>query len=125
MGRSRSGKRARLSKRYWPGGSPPRPALAGEGECHIMVVSLRRRRFIAQALGSAAALSLALAGGSRLNRLADSARSPQEEVGYWQFTSMIRCTTSGFIEEQWCYYECFGGTCTPVQYEWRATGRRC
>lgn len=84
----------------------------------MVVTSLCRRRFIAQALGSVVALPLALAGGSRLNRLAASARSPQEEVGYWQFTSMIRCNTSGLVEEWWRYYECFGGTCSPVQYEW-------
>lgn len=89
------------------------------------IVSLARRRFIAQALGSATALALALAGGASRNRLADFPLSPQEEVGYWQSTGKTRCNTSGLVEEWWCYYECFGGTCSPLQYGWRATGRPC
>ena len=91
----------------------------------MAVVSLGRRRFIAQALGSAAALSLALAGGSTRDLLANSPQSPQKEVSYWQFTGLTRCNANGFTEERWCYYECFGGTCTPLQYEWRSTGQPC
>ena len=91
----------------------------------MVVTSLCRRRFIAQVLGSVVALPLALAGGLSPNRLAASPRHPQEEVGYWQFTGLTRCNANSFTEERWCYYECFGGTCTPMQYEWRATGRPC
>lgn len=92
-----------------------------------MVVSLGRRRFITQLLGIVAVSSLLDRRVGAVDRVLASSSAPQplREVGFWQFTGLTRCNANGFTEERWCYYECFGGTCTPVQYEWRATGRPC
>lgn len=86
-----------------------------------MDVLVGRRWLIRCTLGIIAGSSLAIApNGSSVGAAPPNLR----ETSHWQFTGTTRCS-AGHIEEWWCYYECFGGTCTPVQCEWRLTGRAC
>ena len=90
-----------------------------------MIAPCSRRAFVTQTLGLVAVLSLSSFSATLPDRLSASVQSPLEDIYYWEFTGTIRCNDNHYVEELWCYYECAGGTCTPMQYEWRATGRPC
>ena len=47
-----------------------------------------------------------------------------KEIYLWKPTGDTRCN-AGRIEERWGYYECVGGSCTPLYFEWRPTDRPC
>ncbi len=79
--------------------------------------SLLRRRHLFSVL-------LGLATGLTAGRVA-AAQPRLRETYYWQFTGVTNCSTTNFIEERWCYYECAAGVCTPLQYEWRQATRPC
>ena len=89
-----------------------------------MTVSRGRRRFVTQIFGLTTMLSLVTIGATVPVQRVVSSRHPFEETYHWGFTNTTRCI-GGYIEEQWCYYECAGGACTPLQYEWRQTTRPC
>jgi hypothetical protein len=86
--------------------------------------SLGRRQLLRRALGIVALLS-AFSPSAWGNPLPTGAAAPAtRETYHWRFTGQTRCAT-GRIEELWCYYECFGSTCTAVYCEWRRTGSAC
>ncbi len=80
-----------------------------------------RRHLLRLALGLVGlTTSAGPAAGSVTRGMDDS----PEDTYVWRPTDETRCN-AGLVEERWCYYECAGGVCTPLQYEWRQTTRPC